>query len=95
MKVKLFNNGKGWYVAAKNYRDEKDKAYMNVHFAKCEEPQGNQIDIVIDEARFGAYQGKIQLTVFHYSTVDNSNFGGDRAGIEQSVNIDKEDLPFF
>lgn len=79
MKQRIFNSGKGWYISASNYKDKDDKAYMNIHFAKCEEPLyqpvgGNDFvftDIDILEQKYGAYKGKIQLTVFKYQFIES------------------------
>lgn len=77
MKVKIFNRGKGWYISAKNYKDENDRAYMSVRFVNCPEivPHNNEqgyasADIKIEEASFGAYQGKMNMTVFKYTEVE-------------------------
>lgn len=75
MKIRLFNKGKGWYVSATNWKLNTDKAYMNVRFVKCEEPQFQETpqgydiaDVFVDEGKFEAYNGKISLTVFKYHT---------------------------
>ena len=97
MKLKMYNNGKGWYVPCHNYRDENDKAYLNIYFAKCEEPQGTEAEIIVDEARHGCYKGKIQLSIFKYHTKkndDNSMFGGNRADAGNNI-IKPDDLPFY
>lgn len=80
MKQKIFNQGKGWYISATNYKDREDKAYMNLHFSKnhCFEPEyidngrGFSVqDIDIEEAIFTSYKGKIGLTIFKYELLTN------------------------
>lgn len=74
MKTRIFNKGNGWYVSAKNYKDDTDKAYMNIHFTReCGEPEvdmndkGYSVkDINILEGKFNSYKGVIGLTVFNY-----------------------------
>jgi hypothetical protein len=109
MKVKIFNQGKGWYISATNYKDNNDKAYMNVHFAQshCAEPtyqdngRGFSVqDIDIIEAKFTSYKNKVGLTIFKYELLtnvdlnDTSNFGGSRSGLGSNV-IEPDDLPFY
>ena len=79
MKQRIFSKGKGWYISASNYKDKDDKAYMNVHFAKCEEPHYEPTadsefiftDIDIQEQKYGAYKGKMTLTVFKYEPIQS------------------------
>lgn len=80
MKVKIFNQGKGWYVSCTNYKDANDKAYMNLHFAssKCAKPsyvdngRGFSVqDIDIQEAKFTSYKGKVGMTIFKYELLTN------------------------
>lgn len=73
MIVKIFNRGKGWYILCSNYKDETDKAYVNLFFPNHMEPsyidngRGFSVqDIDIAEAKFTSYQGKVGLTVFKY-----------------------------
>lgn len=83
MKQRIFNKGRGWYISASNYKNKDDKAYMNVHFAVCDEPayipSGDNefvfIDIDILEQKYEAYQGKINLTVFKYSIIEPKKDG--------------------
>lgn len=116
MKQRIFNKGKGWYISASNYKDKEDKAFMNVHFAKCEEPiykkAGDNdfvfVDIDIQEMKYGAYKGKINLTVFKYELIHNDSkytemdkFAeemkpySDKFGATQSIEIDESELPFY
>ena len=104
MKTRVHSRGKGWYIFASNYKDDKDFTYINVYFPKNTEPMfvadenGKcKVDIDIQEGKFGCYQGKPQLTIFKYKEVkeDNSNMGGYASESGQSVNIEQEDLPFF
>lgn len=104
MKQTIFSKGKGWYISATNYKDEKDKAYVNLYFPKNTEPQyhdngrGFSVKkIDVEEAKFTSYQGKVGMTIFKYEEVeeDNSKMGGARADVGKSVNINTDDLPFF
>lgn len=99
MKTRMYNKGHGWYIFASNWKDKEDKCYINVFFAKCEEPQGDDVTIDIQEARFGCYQGKAQLSVFKWESVKDESwtnkFGGDRADAAKSVDIEPSDLPFY
>lgn len=99
MKTRLFNRGKGWYVSATNWKDNQDKAYMNVRFVKCAEPMYHNtekgydiIDIVVTEGKYECYQNKISLTVFNYELPKESV----KTDIRPSdVNdFDDDDLPF-
>lgn len=78
MKVRLFNKGKGWYESCSNYQNREDKAYINYHFANRTEPpyedNGNGysvIDLDIIEWKHGAYNGKVNMTVFKYHILMN------------------------
>lgn len=118
MKQRIFNKGKGWYISASNYKDKEDKAFMNVHFAKCEEPVYKKAgdnefvftDIDILEQKYGAYKGKINLTVFKYELIHNDskytemdNYAESikgtgyekNFGATQSIEIDESELPFY
>lgn len=73
MKMKIFNRGKGWYVPCSNYKDENDKAYLNIFFPKNTSPEYidngrgfSTKDIDIQEAKFTSYQGKVGMTIFKY-----------------------------
>ena len=107
MKQKIFNRGKGWYVFATNYKDENDKAYLNLYFPSGEpeytenERGYSVIYIDIQEAKFTAYKGKIGLTVFKYEMLSEvkkdeqyAKFGGDRSDLHRSAGIQDDDLPF-
>lgn len=74
MRVKMFNRGKGWYVICNNYKDDQDKAYLNLFFAGHNEPsfipndRGFSVqDIDVEEAKFTSYQGKVGMTIFKYT----------------------------
>ncbi len=108
MKQRIFNGGNGWYISASNYKDKTDKAYMNVHFAVCDEPEykptdGNPftfIDIDILEQKYSSYKGKIGLTVFKYELIKPTNEipEMDKQGKEyatQQIDIDVDSLPFY
>lgn len=108
MKQRIFNGGNGWYISASNYKDKTDKAYMNVHFAVCEEPEykptdGNPftfIDIDILEQKYSAYKGKMGLTVFKYELIKPTNEipEMDKQGKDyatQQIDLSPDDLPFY
>lgn len=98
MKVKIFNGRYGWYIYATNWKDETDKAYLNLRFVKCEEPKAlNDASIIIDEGKFECYKGKLELTIFNYRLVedDTTRFGGEKADSGKSIDIQPNDLPFF
>lgn len=109
MRVKIFNRGKGWYISATNYKNPEDKAYMNLFFAKCDEPMAmptdkgySVTDIDILEAKFSAYQGKMGMTIFKYSFVENNVPQAQKTAQnsfynspKQDVNVKPDDLPFF
>jgi len=69
----IFSKGQGWYISASNYKDQNDKAYINLFFPKNTEPfyQDNGrgfsvMTIDIQEAKFTSYKGKAGLTIFKY-----------------------------
>ena len=115
MKQKIFSKGKGWYISANNYKDKEDKCYINLYFPKGTEPmyidngRGFSVkDIDIQEMKYGAYKGKINLTVFKYELIHNDSkytemdkFAeemkpyADKFGATQSIEIDESELPFF
>lgn len=104
MKQTIFSKGKGWYISATNYKNQEDKAYINLFFVKNTEPpyhdngQGFSVKkIDIEEAKFTSYRGKVGLTIFKFEEIveDNSKMGGNRSDVGQSVDIDTDDLPFF
>lgn len=113
MKVRIFNKGKGWYVSATNYKDQNDKAYMNVYFGNHDEPIPNNAnidtsgfdftDIDVIEAKFGAYKGKVTMTVFKYEPFLNAelkqnpvrNFNQNTLYTSDvPTTIDEEDVPW-
>ena len=78
MKLKIFNRGKGWYSIANNYKDQNDKQYVNIHFAKCDEPsyedngRGFSVqDIDILEGKLSCYQSKVGMVIFKYDLLTN------------------------
>lgn len=90
------NKGKyGWYTTAKNYKDENDKAYVNLFFPKDTEPLEGTEYITPVEWRLTCYKGKVGMTVFKYEVQDNSKMGGDRADIGKDVGIKPDELPFY
>lgn len=96
MKQRIFNSGHGWYISATNYRDEKDKTYINLFFPKKSDPEYipsekgySVIDIDIQEARFTSYNGKAGLTIFKYSPIE------EYTEPVNDVQIDSEELPFY
>ena len=107
MKIRMFNRGNGWYIPCSNYKDETDKAYLNVHFTqKCGEPVADlneqgyaQIDVNVIEGKHESYKKQVKsLTVFKYDLLTNadlSNFGGKASQSSQSLDIQPDDLPFY
>ena len=82
MKLKIYNNGKGWYTVAKNYKDKEDKAYLSVFFPpnRCDEPNGTQNEkgksayIEIEEASINSYQNKASgFTIFKYREIEDQH----------------------
>lgn len=63
------------------------------------------VNIEEAECSLGCYNGKPQLTIFSYklaptqeleqSKDDNSNMGGAKANVGESVNITQDELPFY
>lgn len=89
----FINKGKyGWYTTAKNYKDENDKAYVNLFFPKDTEPQDGVESITPVEWRLTCYKGKIGMTIFKYN-VNNKDETG-KFGNPNTV-IESNDLPFF
>ena len=73
MRTTIFSKGKGWYISASNYKDEKDKCYINLFFPKNTEPfyedngRGFSVKTIeIEEGKFTSFNGKAGLTVFKY-----------------------------
>lgn len=108
MKVRIFSKGQGWYISASNYKDHEDKAYMNVYFPMKNEPvfkpSGSDwtfTDIDIMEARFNAYKGKINMSVFKYEFVKEKDNGltevdqSEHYAHSQNLKIEESDLPFY
>lgn len=96
MKQKIFNRGKGWYISATNYKDQNDKAYLNLFFPKNTEPlyqdngRGFSVkDIDIDQAKFTSYQGKLGMTIFAYTEISTEEFEPDD---EATLTIRKQQI---
>lgn len=111
MKTKIFSKGQGWYISATNYKDETDKAYINLYF-----PQGNDftgepefipndrgysaLDIDILEARFTSYKGKAGMTIFKYDLLTEAKMDAKSSYSIREVpteiqTIEEDDLPFY
>lgn len=97
MKIKIFNNGNGWFFPIGNYKDKNEKPiFVNVRFPQnyCPEPsftpdQNNKCNktIFINEGSFSKYindkgELKIILTVFMYELLTD-------------INLQKEDPTMF
>lgn len=110
MRIKMFSKGRGWYVSATNYKDDKDKAYLNLFFVNHTEPayvdngRGFSVmDIDILEGKFTSYQGKIGLTIFKYTMAEPRAEGEPSHEITigrsneggQIDGIEPDDLPFM
>lgn len=102
MKQRLFNRGQGWYIPVKNYKDDNDKAYCNVHFVRGTEPkaiiggQGYAVeDIDIIEWTLNCYKGKIGLTVFRYEPINKQSQNQYDTGVIQHKTDDMRELPFY
>lgn len=106
MKQTIFSKGKGWYISATNYKDQNDKAYINLYFPKNTEPmyqdngRGFSVKTIdIEEAKFTSYQGKPGMTIFKFSEVEKEPVQAITR--EQTNNgggyaeIKSDDLPFY
>lgn len=108
MKQTIFSKGKGWYISCSNYKDENDKAYLNLYFPKNSEPpyadngrgySVKQIDIL--EAKFTSYQGKVGLTVFKYTEIkdepkkEQEQKDDTKEMFGSSTVIEQDELPFY
>lgn len=106
MKLRIFNKGNGWYVSATNYKNNTDKAYMNIHFTDNSDPIPDNVaiensgftftDIDVMEAKFGAYKGKITMTIFRYEPILNGEVKGYESFKRSDVptTIDDGDFPW-
>lgn len=78
MKAKIFNSGYGWYIPAFNYKDDNDKTVIKLFFPNHTEPSFQFVNdkaignIQIEEGKFNCYKGKVSLTVFKYSLIDEA-----------------------
>lgn len=93
MKTKIRSKGNGWYIFANNYKDDKDFAYVNLYFPKGSEPmfvadaEGKCVlDINVQEAKLTCYKGKVGMTIFKYSLVEDNN---------KNIEFEQDDLPFY
>lgn len=106
MKLRIFNRGQGWYVPCTNYKDNTDKAYMNVRFAHRDDPIPDNVametsgycftDIDVLEAKFECYQKKVNMTVFKYEPILNGEVKGYESIKRNDVptTIDDGDFPW-
>lgn len=103
MKQKIFSKGNGWYISATNYKDEKDKAYINLFFPKNSDPfyqdngRGFSVkDIDIQEAKFTSYKGKVGLTIFKYEELSELPMTEENAkGGYADVRLNNGDTDMF
>ena len=105
MKVKIFSKGNGWYISATNYKDEKDKAYVDLYFPTGKDYTGepeyiendrgySALDIDIQEARFTSYHKKVGMTIFKYDLLtDKPMEQSHRNGID--IKFEEDELPFY
>lgn len=85
MKLKIMNNGYGWFVPIRNFKDKNEKPiFMNIYFAKnkCIEPMfdpdnsGKDKKIIdIKEASFNKYEDNkglhLSMTIFDYEQLSS------------------------
>ena len=107
MRVKIFNRGKGWYIICNNYKDENDKAYLDLFFPQKTEPKfvpndrGFSVkDIDIIEGKFTSYFKKAGLTVFKYAEIEPNEVYvepeyEDIKKDDNNVVIEESELPFY
>lgn len=98
MKQRIFNRGNGWYIVGSNYKDDKDKAYIDLYFVKNTEP--NYVDngrgfssklIDIEEAKFTSYHKKPGLTIFKYTELEEPS-RPDQESRQVELNDGKSDM---
>ena len=96
MKAMIFNQGKGWYITAKNYKDPEDKCYINVYFPQKTDPVFTphekgwaNLYVDIQQAKFTSYKNKPELTVFAYEVISKDE------PVQPDVKIEEAELPFY
>lgn len=107
MKQRIINKGRGWYIIANNYKDNRDVAYLDLFFPKMSEPQpiANEkgyatLLIDIEEAKFTSYKGKVGMTIFKYSIPDVADEGYQQTLTNDGRSVtghieDIDNLPFY
>ena len=89
MKLYINKGQYGWYTTAKNRNDKEDKAYVNLFFPKNTGPADGTEEIDAIEWRLTCYKGKVGMTIFKYSMID------DAEEYSPKVEIEPEELPFY
>ena len=89
MKLYINKGQYGWYTTAKNRNDKEDKAYVNLFFPKNTRPADGTEEIDAIEWRLTCYKGKVGMTIFKYSMID------DTEEYSPKVEIEPEELPFY
>lgn len=89
MKLYINKGQYGWYTTAKNRNDKEDKAYVNLFFPKNSDPADGTKEIDAIEWRLTCYKGKVGMTIFKYSMID------DTEEYSPKVEIEPEELPFY
>lgn len=89
MKLYINKGQYGWYTTAKNRNDKEDKAYVNLFFPKNTSPADGTKEIDAIEWRLTCYKGKVGMTIFKYSMID------DTEEYSPKVEIEPEELPFY
>lgn len=89
MKLYINKGQYGWYTTAKNRNDKEDKAYVNLFFPKNSDPADGTEEIDAIEWRLTCYKGKVGMTIFKYSMIE------DAKEYSPKVEIDEDSLPFY
>jgi len=89
MKLYINKGQYGWYTTAKNRNDKEDKAYVNLFFPKNSDPADGTKEIDAIEWRLTCYKGKVGMTIFKYSMIE------DTKEYSPNVEIDEDSLPFY
>lgn len=89
MKLYINKGQYGWYTTAKNRNDKEDKAYVNLFFPKNTGPADGTEEIDAIEWRLTCYKGKVGMTIFKYSMIE------DTKEYSPNVEIDEDSLPFY
>ena len=107
MKLRIYNNGNGWFVPIGNYKNKEEKPiYMNISFPKNHAPEPTYVpgldgkckkDIIVDEASFNKYTNdkgelKLSLTVFKYELPGTID---DSKFGYTNPSIEPDQLPFY